>query len=81
MVNAVAEIFFNLRVTCGRFIFQPVIGKMLDFGWHGALYHGIRVYVGSDYTSALSILPVCLFIAGLFSLAIKETCSKKTTGL
>ena len=63
-------------IMMGGFIFQPVVGKMLDFLWSGTTAHGIRVYSAHDYTLALSILPMGLAIAAICTLFIKETYKK-----
>ncbi len=72
-VSGTAVSFANFVIMMGGFVFQPVVGRLLDLGWSGGTSQGIRVYTTYDYTLALSILPVCLLIAGLLTLVIRET--------
>lgn len=72
-ISGTAISFANFLIMMGGFIFQPAVGKLLDFGWSGALSHGVRIYSSADYTASLSILPVCLLLAGILALFIKET--------
>lgn len=43
---------------------EPVIGKLLDHGWHGHYINGARVFSVQAYHHAFSILPVYLLFAG-----------------
>lgn len=64
--------FVNMIIMLGGVIFQPLIGKFLD--WHShTMIAGAAVYDGSDYRVAMITLPVSLVI-GLFLLFyIRET--------
>lgn len=57
----------------GGFIFQPIVGDVLDWLWDGRLEDGIRVYRAHHYIIALSIIPIGLFIASIVTLFVKET--------
>ncbi|MDX1901052.1 MAG: MFS transporter [Gammaproteobacteria bacterium] len=64
----------NLLIMAGGAIFQPVVGKLLD--WHttqplGA--NGLPVYSASDFTFALSVIPVGVLIGIILSMFIRET--------
>lgn len=64
----------NMLIMIGGAVFQPVVGKLLD--WHttsplGA--HGIPLYSSSDYTFAMSVIPIGALIGILLSLFLKET--------
>ncbi|MCH9769932.1 MAG: MFS transporter [Gammaproteobacteria bacterium] len=72
-VSGTAISFANFIIMMGGFIFQPVVGSILDLLWDGKLEHGIRYYSSFDYNIALSILPIGLCIAALLTLFIKET--------
>lgn len=72
-VSGTAVSFANFVIMMGGFVFQPVVGRLLDFGWSGGMVDGHRVYSTYDFTLALSILPICLFIAGVLTLLIRET--------
>jgi hypothetical protein len=62
----------NMVVMVGGNIFQPVIGKLLDYGWTGALVDGARVYPIQAYQTALSVLPIGIFIALIIAFFSKE---------
>lgn len=72
-ISGTAIAFANFVIMMGGFIFQPVVGDILDWLWDGRLENGIRIYTPYHYTLALSIMPLGLFIAGLITLFIKET--------
>ncbi|MDR3031441.1 MAG: MFS transporter [Holosporales bacterium] len=59
-------------------IFQPLLGLLLDISWNGKISEfGVRYYDISCYKYAIMTLPLCLLIACLFSLFIKETINKE----
>lgn len=72
-VSGTAVSFANFVIMMGGFIFQPIVGHLLDLGWSGASDHGVRIYSPHDYSLALTILPVCLVLAGFLTLTIRET--------
>lgn len=64
----------NLLIMAGGAIFQPVVGKLLD--WHttqplGA--NGLPVYAASDFTFALSIIPIGVVVGIILAMFIRET--------
>lgn len=65
--------FTNFVVMIGGNVFQPVIGKLLDITWQGAMVEGARVYSSHAYEVALSILPVSMLIAVILLFFIPET--------
>lgn len=75
-ISGTAIAFANFLIMMGGFVFQPIVGKLLDFGWQGTIVHGIRVYTPSEYIHALSILPVCLLFACVLSMFLNETYGK-----
>jgi MFS family permease len=76
-VSGTAVSFANFVIMMGGFIFQPVVGHLLDLGWGGEITNGIRSYSTLDFTRALSILPIALLIAGILALTIRETFKRK----
>ena len=72
-ISGTAVAFANFIIMMGGFIFQPVVGKLLDMFWAGTLHNGIRVYSPHNYTLSLTLIPAGLFIALLLSLRIKDT--------
>ena len=72
--NSAANGFNNMVVVAGGILFQPLIGKFLDFNWQGIMSHGVRIYSLHSYHMAFLVLPICYFIASIASLFfIKET--------
>jgi len=75
-IAGTAIAFANFVIMMGGFIFQPVVGRLLDSVWTGTIENGIRIYTSNNYKFALSIIPLGLLIAGLLSFFIKETYRK-----
>ncbi|EKE01050.1 MAG: Major facilitator family transporter [uncultured bacterium] len=63
-----------MAVVAGGLLFQPLVGRILDFCWQGMIQDGVRVYSLHGYQMALVVLPICYFIAAVMSaFFIKET--------
>lgn len=81
-ISGTAVAVTNMLIMLGGMIFQPVVGKLLDFHASGILgANGLPIYTANDYTFALSIIPlgVSLGIA-LGMLFLKETyCESQAT--
>lgn len=69
----------NLLVMLGGMIFQPLVGLMLDWRWHGRAVDGIRMYGVNDYRRALVLIPIGLILASLAAFLIKDNFKGKTT--
>jgi len=64
----------NMLIMAGGAIFQPVVGKLLDLHTTNPLgVNGLPVYSSSDYTFALSIIPIGVAIGLVLSIFLKET--------
>jgi len=63
----------NGLVMLAGSIFQPVLGVLLDVFWTGTMAEGIRIYDISCYQKAILTLPICLVVAYILSLFVKET--------
>jgi sugar phosphate permease len=63
----------NMVVMIGGNVFQPVIGKLLDYGWTGTLVNGARIYPVHAYQVALSVMPIGILIAFFVSFMLRET--------
>lgn len=64
----------NMLIMAGGAIFQPLVGKLLD--WHAGLPAGMNslpVYSTADYTFALSVVPLGVVLGIILSLFIRET--------
>lgn len=68
--------FVNGIVMLIGSIFQPILGLFLDLFWTGKISEvGTRMYDVSCYQKAILTLPICLIVAYILSLFIKETIS------
>lgn len=64
----------NMLIMAGGAIFQPIVGKLLDMHTTSPLGpDGLPVYTASDYTFALSIIPLGVALAIILSFFLKET--------
>lgn len=54
-------------------ITDPIIGHILDTGWHGELIEGARIYSLHDYQVGLSVLIIYLVASVLILPFLKET--------
>ena len=64
----------NCIVSAIGAIFQPILGVLLDIFWDGKISEaGIRIYDVSCYQYAILTLPICVVIAYVLSLFVKET--------
>ena len=72
-ISGTTVAFANFLIMMGGFIFQPIVGTILDFLWDGSLDEGIRIYSAQNYTTALSIIPIGLFLSIILTLFIRET--------
>lgn len=73
-VSGTAVAVTNTLIMLGGIVFHPIVGKLLD--WHTTnviLQNGIPVYSASDYTYALSVVPLGLFITIILTFFLKET--------
>lgn len=66
--------FNNMAVVAGGLLFQPFVGLMLRWGWHGQTLGKLPYYPAQDYRYALAVVPLCYIIAALVSFfKIEET--------
>lgn len=65
--------FMNMMNMIGIALAQPLIGLILDALWDGQMSGSVRLYPVQAYFTALSILPIGMFIALLLLPKIKET--------
>ena len=66
--------FNNMILVIGGFVFQSLIGFLLDCFWQHQIIHGHRVYSASTFQFALVILPILYAIAIIICiLSIRET--------
>lgn len=65
-VKGTAVGFNNMAVIFGGVLLQPLIGWLLQRGWHGTTQHGAPVYTLDTFHHALLLVPACSLL-GLVS--------------
>lgn len=81
-ISGTATATTNFFIMLGGVLFQPFMGKILDWHWNGTLADGVRVYSLADYKFALAVVPIGLFFSCILTLFIKEThCKIQTQSL
>ncbi len=72
-ISGTATAATNFFIMLGGLLFQPFMGKILDWHWSGNLVGGVRIYSLADYKFALAVVPIGLFLSFILTLFIKET--------
>jgi MFS family permease len=70
---ATAIAMTNFLTMLGGMVFQPVIGRMLDYHAQTVMHHSILALDNSDYRFALVIVPICLAISVILAYFVHET--------
>lgn len=80
-ISGTAVAVTNSLIMLGGMIFQPLVGKLLDkHAINIIVENGIPQYTSSDYTYALTVVPLGLVIAIILSFFLKEThCTSRET--
>lgn len=65
--------FVNMLVMVSGQILQPLVGKILDLVWNGAILDGVRQFEATDFQWALMALPLLAGLAWLLTFYVKET--------
>ena len=69
--------FINMSSVLIGFLFQPLVGYILNKNWNGVIINNIKVYSASSYKTSMLILPICLVLAFFVSFLVKETYCKR----
>lgn len=73
-ISGTAVAVTNTLIMLGGMVFQPIVGRLLDkHAINVVIDNGIPIYTASDYTYALSIVPLGLTLAILLTFFLKET--------
>lgn len=65
--------FTNAIVMMSGFIFQPLLGKLLDFAWDGTFAaDGAPAYTIDSYHVAILAVPICLFFSWVLLRFIRQ---------
>jgi hypothetical protein len=75
-ITATAVALTNTFVMMGGNLFQPIIGKLLDFHWTGGMVDGVRVYSSEAYQFAFSVMPIGILLAIFLLFFLRETHAK-----
>ena len=75
-VSGTSVAFANMASVLVGALIQPLIGHLLHWHSSGKLINKVPVYGAGDYRFAMSVLTVCLVVAIIASLCIKETYAK-----
>jgi MFS family permease len=73
-ISGTAVAATNMLTMMGGALFQPLVGKLLDWHASGAIgANGLPIYTTEDYLFALTIIPIGVSIGGILCLFLKET--------
>lgn len=73
-ISGTAVAATNMLTMMGGALFQPLVGKLLDWHASGTIgVNGLPIYTTQDYLFALTFVPVCVSIGGILCLFLKET--------
>lgn len=72
--SATAIGFTNAGVMASGLIFPTLLGYILDSVWDGLISaDGIPIYSVNDYQQALLVIPICMLVAFVLLLFVRET--------
>ena len=71
--------FANMASVIVGALFQPIIGKLLDYNWTGQMQNGAHLYSAYSYKMAMIALPACFVISLLAAIFLKESYGKHIT--
>jgi MFS family permease len=73
-ISGTAIAVTNMLIMTGGAICQPIVGKLLDYHTTSPIGpNGLPVYSASDYTFALSVIPIGVAVGIFLSIFLKET--------
>ena len=78
-MSGTAVAITNMLTMLGGAVLTPMVGKLLDKNWDGAMANGIRVYSPHAFTIALSMLVIGGGISFILMLFIKRQLRVKGT--
>jgi MFS family permease len=81
-ISGTAVAYTNMLIMLGGMIFPPIVGKLLNLHSTAVGANGLPIYSASDYTFALSVVPIGVALGIFLSLFLKETyCESQVDGL
>lgn len=73
-ISGTAVAVTNMLIMAGGVVFQPVVGKLLDFHTNSPIgVDGLPIYTAADYTFALSVVPLGVALGIFLAFFLKET--------
>lgn len=72
-ISGTAIAFTNMLIMLGGMIIPPIVGRLLDYHSTAIGANGLPVYGASDYTFALSVIPLGVALGIALSIFLKET--------
>ncbi len=72
-ISGTAVAATNMLIMFGGNIFPPIVGKLLDLHSTTTGANGLPIYSASDYTFALSVIPLGVALGIFLSFFLKET--------
>lgn len=66
----------NMIVSFGGVVFQPLVGKLLDWSAHSTSHHYMHHYSTHNYQIGLSILPLSMLIVVILAFGMKMQAKK-----
>lgn len=75
-LSGMATSVVNTGAFLGVALLQPLVGWAMDLGWDGRLVEGVRVYSAANYRVGLGLMFVCVLVAFIGALTVRETHSR-----
>lgn len=66
----------NMIVSFGGVIFQPLVGKLLDWSAHSVSHHAVHQYSTQNYQIGLSVLPLSMLVVIVLGFWMKTQANK-----
>lgn len=75
-IAATSLAFTNFLVMIGGFVFQPLLGMLLDLFWSGNMLNNEKVYSVKDYQGVFLIIPIAIVLGTSLVFRLHETLRK-----
>lgn len=75
-VAATAVAVTNMLVMVSGSLLTPLVGIILDYLWSGIIINNEHVYTASNFTAALTMLPIACIGAAILASFLRETYGK-----
>ncbi|MCD6045704.1 MAG: yjjL [Gammaproteobacteria bacterium] len=75
-VSATAVAVTNMLVMVSGSLLTPLVGIILDHLWNGNILNNERIYTASNFTVALTMLPIACIVGAFLAAFLRETYGK-----